>query len=432
MNFVSGCLLAQLTVLTAWGGVNYSGDIRPILQKHCTNCHKAGEIGPMPLESYTEVRPWAAAIQEAVATRTMPPWHATANTAHPYRNDRSLSREEISAIEQWVAAGAPAGAAVKETTARQSTGTWKLGAPNLTVEVPGFEVPASGQLPYSFLIVPLHLDHDVWVRAAEFRIDQRAVIHHMNAFVRPPGSSFLASFPKGRIFVPTVAERGKRRDNEAVFDRRELLLGYEPGYEPGAWLEGAAKLVKAGSDLVFEMHYNPNGKPAVDHSQIALYFAETAPAKRILAIDTLRDLDLQIPPGAGRYESKAAMTLAGPAMLLSVQPHMHMRGAAMAVQAVLPGGQTIPLTAVPRYDFHWQTTYTFREPVKLPAGTRLESVARFDNSANNAFNPDPAKTVRWGDQTTDEMHIAFLELVIDAKADVSGLLAEKPKMIGQQ
>ncbi len=295
--------------------------------------------------------------------------------------------------------------------------------------MPGFAVPKTGPLPYSFLIIPLHLDHDVWVRAAEFRIENPSVIHHINAFVRPRGSSYLAAFPAGQIFVPTVAERGARREGEHVFDRRELLLGYEPGYFPMPWLEDGAKLVKAGSDLVLEMHYNPNGHPVTDHSEIALYFARSAPARRILAIDTLRDLDLAIPPGDAAYTSHSAMTLGSAATLLSIQPHMHVRGKSMEVRAIYPDGRTDTLLSVPHYDFQWQTTYVFDQPVNLPAGTRLESTARFDNSPNNPFNPNPAATVHWGDQTTDEMHIAFLELVIGADENAEMLLREKPRMI---
>ena len=406
----------------------FSRDVWPILQQRCVGCHQDGEIGPMALTSYQQVRPWAAAIREAVRSRSMPPWHAREG-ATSFQNDRSLTAKEIDTITAWVESGSNEGSPVKPYAPPSRNTNWKLGKPDITIQVPGFAVPKSGPLPYSFLIVPLHLDHDVWVRAAEFHIEQRAVIHHFNAFVRPPNSSYLAGFPAQKIFVPTLAERGKRRDGEKVFDRRELLLGYEPGYEAHQWLTDGAKLIRAGSDVIFELHYNPNGKEVVDHSELALYFADAAPAKRILAIDTLRDLDLLIPPGDRDYHSKATMTLAAPAQLLSVQPHMHLRGKSMEVRAFYPDGTSGIVVNVPKYDFQWQTTYVFTTPLDLPAGTRLESVAGFDNSANNRFNPDPASSVRWGDQTTDEMHIAFLELVIPANTDVETLLKERPRMV---
>jgi hypothetical protein len=406
----------------------FSRDVWPILQRRCLSCHQPGEIAPMAFTSYKQVRSWAAAIKEAVQTGAMPPWHAAPGD-HAFRNDRSLSKQERATLVEWANAGAPEGAPIPAYEAAVRKAGWKLGDPDIVIEIPGFAVPKNGLLPYSFLIVPLHLDHDTWVRAAEFQIDQRAVIHHINAFVRSPSSSYLAGFPQNQIFVPTVAERGKRREGEKVFDRRELLLGYEPGYDPHPWLEDGAKLIKAGSDIVLEMHYSPNGKEAVDHSKVALYFAKTAPAKRILAIDTLRDLDLRLLPKEPNYVSHASMTLAGPASLLSVQPHMHMRGKSMEVRAVLPNGRVDTFVTVPHYDFNWQTTYTFSDPIPLPAGTRLESVAHFDNSSNNRFNPDSSATIHWGDQTTDEMHIAFLELVIDANANAESLFQEVPRMI---
>ena len=412
-------LATPLLAETTWN------DVQPILERRCLQCHQKGEVAPMAFTSYAETRPFAKAIRQAVARQSMPPWHA-APGAHSFRNDRSLTPAEVSTLNAWVEAGAPPSAAAKASPAPSGPSRWKLGQPDRVVQVPGFQVPASGQLAYSFLIVPLNLKEDTWVRAAEFRIDQRQVVHHINAFIRPPGSSYLAGFPINEIFSPTVAQRGKRHAHERVFDRRQLILGYEPGYEPMPWLADGAKLVPAGSDLIFEMHYNPSGAPAVDRSEFGLYFAPAAPKNRVVAIDTLRDLDFVIPPHAGNFISHANMTLARPARLLSVQPHMHVRGKSMTVRAVYPDGRTETVLAVPRYDFNWQTTYVLAKPLDLPKGTRLESVAGFDNSPNNKFNPDPAAPVKWGDQTTDEMHIAFLELVIEASGDPEKLFSSLP------
>jgi len=405
----------------------FSADIWPIFRTRCVNCHNVGEIGPMPLTSYQQARPWARAIREAVLSHMMPPWHAAPVSGRAFRNDRSLSVAEIETIAAWVNAGAPEGEPVSEYEAAIPDKGWKLGRPDIVIQVPGFAVPKSGQVPYSFLIVPLHFEHDTWIRAAEFRIDQRAVIHHINAFIRPPGSSYLAGFPENHIFAPTVADRAKRREGERVFERRQLLLGYEPGYAPMPWLEGGAKLIQAGSDLVLEMHYNPNGKEATDHSEVGLHFAKSAPAERVLAVDFLRDVDFAIPPNERDYRSTAGLTLNRPVQLLSIQPHMHVRGKSMEVRAVYSDGHSETLLSIPKYDFNWQTTYVLKKPLELPAGTRLESIAGFDNSPNNRFNPDPSAIVRWGDQTTEEMHIAFLELVIDAAADPDSLFLMSQK-----
>jgi hypothetical protein len=193
------------------------------------------------------------------------------------------------------------------------------------------------------------------------------------------------------------------------------------------WLEGGAKLIQAGSDLVLEMHYNPNGTEATDRSEVGLHLAKAAPAERVLAVDFLRDLDFAIPPKEPDYRSTAALTLNRPVRLLSIQPHMHVRGKSMEVHAVYADGHTETLLSVPKYDFSWQTTYVLRKPLELPAGTRIESVAGFDNSPNNRFNPDPSAIVRWGDQTTEEMHIAFLELVTDVDADPDSVFRATPK-----
>lgn len=404
-------------------------EVKPILERRCVQCHQAGEVAPMAFTSYREARPFAKAMRQAVARQTMPPWHA-AKGAHAFRNDRSLTAAEVATLTAWAEGGAPEGKPAAAMTVATAGKKWKLGTPDRVVQVPGFEVPATGQLQYSFLVVPLNLKEDTWVRAAEFRIDQRAVVHHINAFVRPPGSSYLAEFPKNEIFSPTVAQRAKRKDSERVFDRRQLVLGYEPGYEAMPWLESGAKLIPAGSDLVLEMHFNPNGKPTTDRSEFGLYFATAAPKERVVAIDTLRDLDFVIPPQVGDFVSQAVMTMERPARLLSIQPHMHMRGKSMRVRAVYPDGRTETVIDVPRYDFNWQTTYVLAKPLELPTGTRLESTAGFDNSPNNRFNPDAKASVKWGDQTTDEMHIAFLELVIEANGDPEKLFKTVPKMVG--
>jgi hypothetical protein len=407
----------------------FSRDVWPILQSRCITCHQPGEIAPMAFTSYQKVRPWARAIREAVLSGSMPPWHAARNTAHAFRNDRSLTRAEIATLAAWADSGSPEGTPIPEFHPARREDTWKLGTPDVIVRVPGFQVPKNGLLPYSFVIVPLHFEHDTWIRAAEFRIDHPAVIHHINAFARAPQSSYLAGFASNQIFTPTVAERGKRRDGEKIFNRRELLLGYEPGYFAGPWLENGAKLIKAGSDVVFEMHYSPNGTAVTDNSEFGLYFAKAPPTYRIVAIDTLRDLDLAIPPGERAYVSHASMTLAHEARLLSVQPHMHFRGRSMEVTAILPSGPADRLIDVPKYDFQWQTTYLFKDPLSLPMGTRLESVATFDNSEGNPANPDASATVHWGDQTIDEMHIAFLELVIDREMDPDLLFQAPPRML---
>jgi hypothetical protein len=424
-------LLALLSGTALRADIPFSTAVWPILEKRCIGCHQPGEIAPMPFTSYSEIRPWANAIRDAVLSRKMPPWSAAGETAHDFRNDRSLTDSEIQTIATWVKEGAKEGAPLKTAfRARHQESGWNLGKPDIVIRIPGFHVPASGLLTYRYLITPGLFPKDVWIRAAEFRIDHRSVVHHINAYARGPQSSYLAGYPTGEIVTATIADRARRREGEKVFDRRLQLIGWEPGYQPMPWLPDGAKQIRAGSDIVFEMHYSPNGKEVTDYSEFGLYLAPSAPAERVLAIDTLRDLDLAIPAGAEDYISRASMTFAQPVKLVSIQPHMHYRGKSMEVRAIYPDGRTRILINVPKYDFNWQTTYALREPLLLPAGTRLESVAHFDNSPNNSANPDPSATVKWGDMTTDEMHIAFLELAMPIAADPEKLFAAPPRMIG--
>jgi hypothetical protein len=399
-----------------WAAPGYHGEVQGILENRCVGCHRSGEIGPMPLGSYAEARPWAKAIRQAVTQGVMPPWHADPAKSVPFNNDRSLTPAERKLLVEWVDAGAPEGKVTNASVRTTAQRAWQLGKPDLIVRIPGFAVPRTGTIEYTFLVTPTGLGEAKWIAAAEWKIDQRAVVHHINAFVRPKGSSYVADAPAGQFFVATKASRGARRPDERESDRRELLLGYEPGYRPMAWGPGRAKLLPKGADIVFEMHYTANGKAVADGSELGIYFAKDAPIERVMTI-TPADSAFAIPPGDGNFASSASATLNRELTLLSMQPHMHLRGKSYQIQARYPDGRRESLIDVPRYDFNWQTTYFLKEPKRLPKGTVLECLARFDNSANNRFNPDPSQTVRWGDQSWEEMNIGFMEVVFPAGDD---------------
>lgn len=410
-------------------------EVRLIMERRCQGCHQKGEIGPMAFTSYQDTRPWAKAIREAVLRRSMPPWHADPAAGKRFANDRSLTDAEIRTIVAWVDGGSPEGAPVAvRPEVKSETGSWTRGRPDLVVRVPGYQVKASGVVEYTFLVTPTAFPEDKWIAAAEWRIDQRQVVHHMNAFIRPKGSSYVRGAPVNEMYVASREQRAARRPDEREVDRRELLIGYEPGYRPIPWGPGRAKLLAKGSDIVFEIHYNPNGKAVTDYSELALYFAQEPPAERILSI-TPADTKFAIPPGAAHYESRAGATVTSDVKLISVQPHMHLRGKDYLITAQYPGGRTETLIRVPRYDFNWQTTYFLSEPLPLPAGTVLHCLAHFDNSPNNKFNPDPSKTVVWGDQSWEEMNIGFMEIAFDARANPDVVVmhdAPKPAPGGSQ
>jgi hypothetical protein len=411
--------LVLLAAEAASAGTVYHGGVDDIFARRCVVCHQAGGIGPMQLGTYAQVRPWARAIREAVLERTMPPWPADSSVGVRFRNDRSLSAEERQAIVDWVDAGAAEGPPVVETKmVPGGTGPRPEGrrAPDLVVKIPGFAVPASGVVEYTFLVTPVKLGHDEWVERAEWKVQHPEVIHHINAFIRPKGSSYVAEAPAGKFYVASGAERSARRPDEAEIDRRELLVGYEPGYRPEAWGEGRAKLLRKDADIVFEMHYTPNGHAVTDDSELDIYFAREAPRERVITIAPA-DARLEIPAGDADYHSEATATFTRPVTLISLQPHMHLRGKAYRMTLVYPDGRRQLLLSVPRYDFHWQTTYFLAKPMRLEKGAAIQCVAEYDNSPNNPNNPDPSKTVRWGDQSWEEMNIGFLEAAIPAGGD---------------
>ncbi|MBM3754381.1 MAG: thiol-disulfide isomerase [Acidobacteria bacterium] len=393
----------------------YHGDVKRILDARCVGCHRAGEIAPMKFTTYGEVKPWSKAIRQAVIRKSMPPWHADPARSIPFHNDRSLTAREIAAITEWVDGGALEGKSDASTgvVVVASTATAK---PDFVARIPGIEVPAKGTIEYTFLVTPTNFDRDMWISSAEWRIDQRSVVHHINAFIRPKGSSYVRDAPPGKPFVASVQSRRAKREDEREVDRRELLLGFEPGYRPMPWGEGRAKLLPRGADIVFEIHYTANGKAVIDNSELALFFAKQPPKERVFTISPA-DATFAIPAGANLHSSLTGAVTRREVTLLSMQPHMHLRGKTYSIAVRYPDGLVESLIDVPRYDFRWQTTYFLREPKRLPKNTELQCLAQFDNSPNNPANPNPKQIVRWGDQSWEEMNICFMEVTFPASDD---------------
>jgi hypothetical protein len=236
--------------------------------------------------------------------------------------------------------------------------------------------------------VPTKFPTDVWVQAAEAKPGNRALVHHIIVFVHPP---------KGRVSNDTDDQIGNG-----------FLTGYAPGDMPSVFEPGTAKRIPAGSELVFQMHYSPNGVEGDDQSSVALIFAKSPP-RREVRTRGIDDQTLNIPKGANNYEVVASTTFKKEAEILGFMPHMHLRGKDFEYRIIYPAGRSATLLRVPHYDFNWQTTYRLKKPLKVPPLTRIQVVAHFDNSADNPNNPDPTKPVYWGEQTWDEMMIGFVD-----------------------
>ena len=372
-------------------------DVLPILQSRCQQCHRPGEIAPMSFVTYRETRPWAKAIRDAVRTRKMPPWFADP-CCGKFANDRTLTPAEIETLSAWADSGAAAGDENDAPPARTWPSGGNLPAPDIVLEMPrAFEVPAKGAVEYQYFTIPTGFTRDRWIQGVEVRPGAHAVIHHVVVYIIEPGEDW------------------KRAPSNS-----DMLTVYAPGTSPDVWPEGMAKLVKAGSDLLLEIHYTPNGHAAMDRTKIALMFAKSPPQKRVLTLQMASDR-FTIAPGDRDAKVTVSGTLPNDALLLGFFPHMHLRGKAFEYDRIIEGGRDDgrpePMFRASNYNFYWQLSYRLAQPIPLKKGTRLSWTAWYDNSANNPLNPDPSAEVRYGQQSWEEMMVGFFDVAVDPRFD---------------
>jgi peroxiredoxin len=383
---VSGCLIGRVTKQPDDASqITYCSQVARILQRHCVECHRPGDIGPRSLTDYQEILGWAETMVEVIDQGRMPPWHATGDHLS-LANARSMPESEKQMLRDWVAAGMPYGDESALPPAVEYSDGWQLPRePDLVLSMPKpFIVPAGGTVEYQYFVVDPQFDEDQWVRAAQVVPGNRSVVHHGVIFVRPPdGSRF----------------RGVG-----------WLSAYVPGQRAMALKPGQARKIPAGSKLVFQMHYTPNGVEQSDLTKVGIVLENPNQVTHEVFTLLALDQEFEIPPHAAAHAVKArTQYLPKNAELLAIAPHMHLRGKAFQAFAV-HGDAREPLLHVPHYDFNWQHIYQLAEPMSLSAVDRLEIVATFDNSADNPVNPDPAQRVTWGDQTWEEMAVAFFEV----------------------
>jgi hypothetical protein len=406
------------------GNVTFNKDVLPVLQKNCQSCHRHGEIGPMPLLTYEGTRPWAKAIKAAVAGRKMPPWFADPRYGN-FMDDRRLSANEIAILAAWADTGAPEGDPKDKPAPRQFTDGWNI-RPDLILQMPKpYRVPASGTVEYTYIVASAPFKEDTWVVAGEIRPTARAAVHHVIANVRPKDSLWMRQAKLGgEPYAPgptRMMDLIKSVGPKANIDN-EFLVGYVPGMQPQRFdIDNSAKLIPAGADIVFEVHYTTNGKEAEDQTMVGLELAK-APPKRLFMSITAAQTNLDIAPGDANAEAKAGLTFGQPVDFVYMQPHMHLRGKDMKIDALYPTGEKETLLSVPRYDFNWQIVYYENKPVHMPKGTKLELLAHWDNSPNNKWNPDPNARVHWGDQSWQEMLAAPMAVIIDRSVDPKTVL----------
>ena len=415
VTFVAaGVLVATATAPTEKPLPTFYKDILPLLQGHCQSCHRPGEVALMPLVTYEQTRPWAPAIAKAVQSGMMPPWFADPRFGH-FSNDPSLTPQQIATTLAWVAAGAPAGDPHDAPAPPQWTEGWNIAKPDVVLAMPRpVAIPANGDVEYTYEIVPTHFAEDKWIQMAEVHPSSPQYVHHAVVYIRPPDSQWLRHAPVGMPFTASTLSDPQER-LEAHGTTSDLLLVYAPGSSPDHWPDGMAKFVPAGSDLVFQVHYTTNGTAGNDQTSVGMAFAKSPPRQRVITLQ-LNDHAFIIPPGADDFRVEVQGTLPRDATLLSLFPHMHLRGKRFEYDIVQPDGSVETLLRV-NYHFHWQLSYRLAKPRLLTAGTRLRAVAWYDNSRNNPHNPDPNATVTWGDQTYQEMMVGFFDVAVPANMD---------------
>ena len=398
-----GCHIGRVNKSKPHGDVTYSNQIAPIFHRRCVSCHREGELAPFTLTSYDDIQGWEDTILEVIDDNRMPPWFAKSKPGH-FRNDTRLTDQEKELLRTWVENGMPEGDREQTPALPKFTTGWRIPDPDDVFHIRDepFEVPAEGTVNYKYFVVDPEWQEDKYIYAAEARPQNRSVVHHMIVYVVPPG----------------VRERD--------FRRRQMLVGYAPGSTPTVLSDGVAMKVAAGSKLVFEMHYTPNGSPQIDRSYVGFKYMDQKDVKKELRGRMAVNTSFRIEPGDANKKVVARCRVVRDELLLDMTPHMHLRGKAFRYELVLPGEQRELLLEVPRYDFNWQLSYELQEPKLLPSGSVIECTAWFDNSDSNFANPDATKRVKWGDQSWEEMMIGFFKVI--PPDEIQGELHSQPSI----
>lgn len=385
-----GCLIGRLREPDPASPVTWSRQVVRIFQRRCQECHRGGGIGPMPLVNYHDVVGWQDMIAEVVRSRRMPPWHANPQIGE-FANDARLSEQEMADIHTWIERGVPAGNPADLPPPLSFPDGWPKGQPDRVIAMSDrpFRVPAHGRAEYAYFFVDPQFEKDLWVKGSWCRPGNTRVVHHINVYFRPPWQSW----------------------NDWLGGTVNLLSGFLPGQTVSAVENtGSALFIPKGSELLFEMHYTPNGREEEDLSSVGLVFASPEEVRREAFHAAAFNATFAIPPYAKRHVVRAEYTAAEDVQLEFMSPHMHLRGKDFRYDAQYPDGQRETLLEVQNYDYEWQTVYWLREPKTLPLGTRILCQAVYDNSPQNLRNPDPAATVRWSGYTEDEMMVGVLGL----------------------
>ncbi len=380
-----GLSVAALPASAGSAKPTYTGEVGAVLNQNCVSCHRTGQVGPMALTSYDEVRPWAKAIQKNVTEGKMPPWHASKEHG-TFKNDRSLSEDEVKLIDTWVKAGAPQGDASKSVPMPEyPTAEWQMGTPDAIVTFDPVTVPGGGEDQFHDLRGQVDIPEDTWITAIEVLPGNNKVVHHVI------------------IYQLSEAQGGSPG----------WLGAWAAGMEPMTFPEGTGRKLIKGAKLVGDMHYHPVDSEQTDQTKVGFYFAKENKVEKEMINLWVANQGFLIPPGDANYEVVSSYKFNDDAHIHGLLPHMHYRGKNFVYTAKYPDGKEETLLKVDKYDFNWQTNYELAEPKAMPKGTEIVCVAHFDNSEGNPVNPDPKRAVPFGNQSFDEMMIGFVDFTVD-------------------
>lgn len=404
-----GCSL-DLVKSTSTTTITYHNRVSRIVQQNCQECHRAGGVGPFALESYDDVVSHKGTIRKVVDKGTMPPWFAAgpkANEQSHFVNDRSLSKADKDDLLAWLKSDLPKGDVADAPRPKVWPAEWQIGKPDAIFQIgKPIQVKATGTMPYQNVTVETNFNEDKWVEAYEVKPTAKAVVHHVLVHVIPNKGGLGRLLPGARVGVtPTVDD-----------ERQGYFAAYVPGNGHVLLPPGFARKLPKGATLRFQIHYTPNGEATEDQTRVGFVFAKEPP-KHVIKVGAVMQPGIRIPPGDPNREEVAKLKVPADIVVRSLMPHTHVRGKACRYELTAPNGTTTTLLDVPHYDFNWQLRYVFAEPVRVPKGSTLTFTVWYDNSDKNPANPDPTKLVRWGPQTSDEMHLGYVEYIVDVASE---------------
>jgi len=438
-------LPAMVALAAEDASVTFNKDVLPILEKNCQTCHRPGQMAPMSFLNYQSTRPWAKAMKAAVATRKMPPWSADHQYA-PYLNDRSLKQSEIDVISKWADSGAAEGDPKDAPRPVQWAEGWQI-QPDIIVEGPTTDVPAhpkNNVVEWMSVVVPTNFTKDTWITSVQIKPEHPEVTHHICI-------GYIKHNPDIEYGVPVWTDKDRDEEGAALPDKGPTFRGAsgklhgpiskdaaailtagrtaEDCYLPGNTAADyrplkSAKLIRAGWDIAINLHYTPNGTAVTDHVKVGFTVAKEPPQRRYVSLlisSPTEPEKFAIPPNDGNWPCPPAeATFLQDVELVYMMPHMHVRGKDQTWTLEFPDGRKQVILNVPHYDFNWQLGYDVS--IQVPKGTKLRVDAHYDNSVNNKFNPNPNKTVYYGEMTWEEMMSPFFGVVVDKDADASHII----------